>query len=65
MGDVRLEEFHKELKGKGEVVFVEELGDMDWGYRQFGIKDLDGNVLTFFRFLEGGNPGEEKDEGAG
>ncbi|EGX46417.1 hypothetical protein TWF173_003817 [Orbilia oligospora] len=37
---------------------VEEIRDQEWGFRQFSIKDRDGNRLTFFRFLEGSN-GEE------
>ncbi|RVD89963.1 uncharacterized protein DFL_000949 [Arthrobotrys flagrans] len=37
---------------------VEEIRDEEWGFRQFSIKDRDGNQLTFFRFLEGSN-GEE------
>ncbi|KAK6343223.1 hypothetical protein TWF730_010823 [Orbilia blumenaviensis] len=37
---------------------VQEIRDEEWGFRQFSIKDRDGNLITFFRFLEGSN-GEE------
>lgn len=62
MGDEALEQFYVELKGKteGEVEIVEEIGDQEWGYRQFTVKDCDGNKITFFRFLEGGNLGDEE-----
>ncbi|KAK6507373.1 hypothetical protein TWF481_005809 [Arthrobotrys musiformis] len=50
---------------------VEGIQDKEWGFRQFSIKDRDGNQLTFFRFLEGSNgeemweraEGEEEGEG--
>lgn len=41
------------------MTIVEKLEDKEWGYRQFAVKDDDGNVLTSFKFLEGGNPGTE------
>jgi catechol 2,3-dioxygenase-like lactoylglutathione lyase family enzyme len=41
---------------------VEDLQDMEWGFRQFCVQDPDGNRVTFFRFLEGTN-GEEYWEG--
>ena len=33
-----------------------------WGYREFTIQDPDKNQLTFCRFLEGGNPGDDTEE---
>ncbi|KAK6512690.1 hypothetical protein TWF506_008865 [Arthrobotrys conoides] len=46
-------------QGESETFrIVEEIRDEEWGFRQFSIKDRDGNQLTFFRFLEGSN-GEE------
>jgi len=47
-----LEGFWKELNGKKVVEVVEEIEDKDWGYRQFSTRDCDGNMLTFFCFLE-------------
>lgn len=40
-----------------KLEITEEIENKDWGYRQFSMEDGDGNVLTFFKFLEGGNPG--------
>jgi catechol 2,3-dioxygenase-like lactoylglutathione lyase family enzyme len=59
LGTSELDEYHTHLKGLGDVVFAEGIEDTPWGFRQFTIKDSDGNLLTFFKFLEGGNPGEE------
>ncbi|KAH6630669.1 Glyoxalase/Bleomycin resistance protein/Dihydroxybiphenyl dioxygenase [Chaetomium sp. MPI-SDFR-AT-0129] len=59
LGTEELDEFYRVLKEGGVAEIVEELGDKEWGYRQFGIRDGDGNRLTFFKFLEGGNPGVE------
>lgn len=61
MGTSQLDEYYEELVKAGEdkVSIVEKIEDKPWGYRQFSIKDNDGNKLTFFRFLEGGNPGND------
>lgn len=50
----RLDEYYEELVGRGRVEVTEAIGNKPWGYRQFGVKDGDGNQLTFFRFLEDG-----------
>ncbi|CAI7610422.1 unnamed protein product [Penicillium pancosmium] len=55
----KLDDFHVYLKSTPSIEFDEEIEDTPWGFRQFTIKDIDGNLLTFFKFLEGGNPGEE------
>ncbi|KAL2814104.1 Glyoxalase/Bleomycin resistance protein/Dihydroxybiphenyl dioxygenase [Aspergillus granulosus] len=60
LGTEELDEFYKYLTGLADgmgVDIVEPVEDKEWGFRQFTIKDPDGNVLTFFKFLEGGNPG--------
>ncbi len=57
LGTKQLDELYEQLKSNGVVQIAEEIGDKDWGYRQFAIRDPDGNRLTFFKFLEGGNPG--------
>jgi uncharacterized glyoxalase superfamily protein PhnB len=57
LGTTELDDFYAELKSNGNAEIVEEIADKEWGYRQFTIKDTDGNRLTFFKFLEGGNPG--------
>lgn len=59
LGTRELDEYYQYLKGHKEVQIAEDIEDMEWGFRQFTIKDNDGNRLTFFKFLEGGNPGEE------
>lgn len=57
MGTAHLDEYYDLLQGEADVTIVEQIEDMGWGHRQFSIRDLDGNRLVFFRFLEGGNPG--------
>ncbi|KAH6640421.1 Glyoxalase/Bleomycin resistance protein/Dihydroxybiphenyl dioxygenase [Chaetomium tenue] len=57
LGTTELDDFYRELKSHGNVEIIEEITDKEWGYRQFKIRDSDGNKLTFFKFLEGGNPG--------
>lgn len=59
LGTQAVDEYYETLKKAGEVEIVDEIADKPWGYRQFAIKDPDGNVVQFFRFLEGGNPGPE------
>lgn len=59
LGTSQLDDFHVYLKSTPGIEFDEEIEDTPWGFRQFTIKDIDGNLLTFFKFLEGGNPGEE------
>lgn len=59
LGTSQLDEFYVYLKDIPGVEFDEDIEDKPWGFRQFTIKDNDGNLLTFFKFLEGGNPGEE------
>lgn len=59
LGTSELDLFHAYLKRTPGIEFEEEIDDKPWGFRQFTIKDNDGNLLTFFKFLEGGNPGEE------
>lgn len=49
----------KEGEG-GDWGIVDEIGDRPWGYRDFSVKDADGNLLSFFCFLENGEDGEEK-----
>ncbi|KAG2002852.1 hypothetical protein GB937_009388 [Aspergillus fischeri] len=59
LGTRQLDDYYVYLKGKIGVEFSEDIEDKPWGFRQFTIKDTDGNSLTFFKFLEGGNPGDE------
>jgi uncharacterized glyoxalase superfamily protein PhnB len=47
-----LEQYYNLLKEEGKVIFVEEIEDKEWGYRQFEIVDGDGNHIQFFRFLD-------------
>ena len=62
LGTTQLDEFYNLLKARKKVEISEPIADMEWGYRQFTIKDNDGNALTFFKFLEGGNPGDETND---
>ncbi|KAL0940563.1 glyoxalase family protein [Colletotrichum truncatum] len=59
LGTLGLDTFYKSVVERGTAEVVKEIHDTPWGYRQFTIKDVDGNRLTFFKFLEGGNPGPE------
>lgn len=59
LGTSELDEYYEVLKALPEVEITEEIEDKPWGYRQFTIRDNDGNLLSFFKFLEGGNPGTE------
>lgn len=59
LGTAQIDEYYEALVREGSVNIVEPVEDKPWGYRQFSIKDQDGNKLTFFRFLEGGNPGTD------
>ena len=47
---------------EGKVQVFKPVRDEPWGFREFGIQDPDGNELIFFRYLEGGNPGDAEDE---
>ena len=61
LGTLELDAFYEELASGGLVEFVEMIENKEWGYRQFTIRDPDGNRLTFFKFLEGGNPGNDEE----
>ena len=59
LGTRQLDDFYPYLRDLENVKIAQELEDTEWGWRWFTVKDNDGNSLTFFKFLEGGNPGEE------
>ncbi|KAL6913796.1 hypothetical protein ACHAPO_002248 [Fusarium lateritium] len=59
LGTEQLDIMYDTIKFQRSNVIQEAVQDQPWGYRQFAIKDPDGNTLTFFKFLEGGNPGKE------
>ncbi|KAJ4038419.1 hypothetical protein NW761_009245 [Fusarium oxysporum] len=59
LGTEQLDMLHDTVKGQRSDVIEEAIEDKPWGFRQFATKDPDGNKLTFFKFLEGGNPGTE------
>ncbi|GKU17745.1 unnamed protein product [Fusarium langsethiae] len=59
LGTKQLDMLYNAIKVERSDVIQEAVQDQPWGYRQFVIKDPDGNTLTFFKFLEGGNPGKE------
>ncbi|KAM0322193.1 hypothetical protein ACHAQA_009683 [Verticillium albo-atrum] len=62
VGTDEVDAFYNYLKTREAVKIAEEIEDKPWGYRQFSILDQDGNRLTFFRFLEGGNPGKDESD---
>jgi catechol 2,3-dioxygenase-like lactoylglutathione lyase family enzyme len=61
LGTEALDQYYELLKkqeGEGEggkVDIAEDIEDKPWGYRQFTVRDPDGNRITFFKFLEGTN----------
>ncbi|KAK6544762.1 hypothetical protein TWF694_001445 [Orbilia ellipsospora] len=59
LGTKQLDDYYNLLKEEGRVNIVDPIEDKPWGYRQFEIEDLDGNKIQFFRFLEGGTPGDD------
>ncbi|KAF3491477.1 glyoxalase family protein [Arthroderma uncinatum] len=59
LGTTELDEYYDILTKEGTVKITRPIEDQPWGYRQFTVEDPDGNKLTFFKFLEGGNPGTE------
>ncbi|TEA14520.1 hypothetical protein C8034_v003452 [Colletotrichum sidae] len=57
---VKLDAYYEFVMARvAHVAAIEPVRDTAWGYRQFSIEDEDGNTLTFFRFLVGGNLGPE------
>ncbi|KAJ5960455.1 uncharacterized protein N7479_007605 [Penicillium vulpinum] len=59
LGTSQLDDYYNYLRCLEDVEIVEDVEDTPWGFRQFSVKDNDGNLLTFFKFLEGGNPGQD------
>lgn len=59
LGTTQLDQYYERLVAEGKVEISMPIEDQPWGYRQFEIKDIDGNRIQFFRFLEGGNPGTD------
>ncbi|KAH6682257.1 glyoxalase family protein [Plectosphaerella plurivora] len=59
MGTTQLDEMYEGLVADGRTKITEPIADTEMGWRKFTIADPDDNKLTFFKFLEGGNPGEE------
>lgn len=59
MGTEQLDKYYKLLVDEAKVEISMPIEDQPWGYRQFEIKDIDGNRIQFFKFLEGGNPGTD------
>jgi uncharacterized glyoxalase superfamily protein PhnB len=47
-----LEQFYRVLVEEGRVEIVDPIGDRPWAFRQFDVKDLDGNVLQFWTFMD-------------
>jgi uncharacterized glyoxalase superfamily protein PhnB len=58
LGTQAVDQYYELLRREGRVEIVEHVEDKAWGYRQFMVRDMDGNEIQFFRFLDGGNPGD-------
>ena len=52
LGKAELEQYYQALLKEKKVDIVHTIEDRPWGFRQFDVKDLDGNVLQFFAFIE-------------
>ena len=59
LGTQAVDQYYDLLKSEGKADIADEIKDQPWGYRQFTVRDPDGNCIQFFRFLEGGNNGKE------
>jgi uncharacterized glyoxalase superfamily protein PhnB len=57
MGAAELEQYYALIQANASIEITEPLEDKPWRYRQFSIKDIDGNALSFFRFLDGPREG--------
>jgi uncharacterized glyoxalase superfamily protein PhnB len=57
LGTEAVDQYHDILVNEGKAEIVDPIKDREWGYRQFTVRDPDGNQVQFFRFPEGGNPG--------
>lgn len=43
------DELFEELAARGDVLAAHAVDDTDWGTREFGLHDPDGNALFFYR----------------
>ncbi len=43
-----VDELYEDLESRGIVHPNGHIEDMDWGTREFGVLDLEGNLITFF-----------------
>lgn len=59
LGTQAVDQYYDLLKTEGKAEIVDDIADRPWGYRQFTVRDPDGNQTQFFRFLEGGNNGPD------
>lgn len=59
LGTKQLDQYYELLVAEEKVEISMPIEDQPWGYRQFEVKDIDGNRVQFFKFLEGGNPGTD------
>lgn len=67
LGTPQVDDFYDHLVQRGKVKITQPALNEEWGYRQFVVEDNDGNVLTFFEFLDDEErleeDGEEDEEG--
>jgi uncharacterized glyoxalase superfamily protein PhnB len=47
-----LEQFYQLLVEEAKVEIIGPIEDKVWEFRQFDVKDLDGNVIQFFAFVD-------------
>jgi catechol 2,3-dioxygenase-like lactoylglutathione lyase family enzyme len=56
-----IDALHAECEARGIVHPNAMLHDEPWGFAEFSVVDLDGNLVTFFEPPEGHDPGSEHD----
>jgi hypothetical protein len=52
LGKIALEQYYQILVEEKNVEIVDDIADRAWGFRQFNVKDLDGNIIQFWAFLD-------------
>jgi len=55
-----IDELYAECRSSGIVHANAALADEPWGFREFSVSDLDGNLITFFEAPAGYEPEPER-----
>ena len=56
-----IDELYEECEGRGIVHANTPLREEPWGFREFSVADVDGNLVTFFEPPEGHDPRAERE----